>query len=344
MHVSVLEFLRGAGAARWAALTAPSPTPCSSTCCKTPWPMWCSAGVWRRSCIEDPQTGGWQDDTLCEDLDLSYRAQLAGWRPCYVNEVVAPAEIPPQLNAYKRQQFRWAKGSVQTLRKLGGRVWCSERPLPVRLAAMIHLGSYLIHPMLLLLLLIIPPLLLLGGAPPSMIPLIGVTSLGPPLLYAVGQHRLHGANWWRRWAYLPLLTLLGMGVCLNNSLAVWQGLRTRGGAFQRTPKFRVEHAHDRWSSSSYALPLDRVMLAEIGLILYALVATWLVADASGWFSAAFMLLYAASFTMVVVVSLWQNRPQRARQQQPLKRPIKPIHSEETGRKPAESAPPALHLR
>jgi cellulose synthase/poly-beta-1,6-N-acetylglucosamine synthase-like glycosyltransferase len=110
-----------------------------------------SGGVWRRACIEDAQTGGWQDDTLCEDLDLSYRAQLAGWRACYVDEIVAPAEIPPQLNAYKRQQFRWAKGSIQTLRKLGGRVWRSERPAPVRGAAMIHLGSYLIHPMLLLL-------------------------------------------------------------------------------------------------------------------------------------------------------------------------------------------------
>ena len=77
-----------------------------------------SGGVWRRACIEDLDVGGWQQDTLCEDLDLSYRAQLAGWRPIYLNDVVAPAEIPPQINAYKRQQFRWAKGSVQTLRKL----------------------------------------------------------------------------------------------------------------------------------------------------------------------------------------------------------------------------------
>ncbi len=290
-----------------------------------------SAGVWRRTCIEDARTGGWQDDTLCEDLDLSYRAQLAGWRPLYLNDVVAPAEIPPQLNAYKRQQFRWAKGSIQTLRKLGGRVWHSERPLAAKMAAMIHLGSYLLHPMLLLLLLAVPPLLLLGGTIPSPLALLGLTSLGPPLLYATGQRRLVGAGWWRRWAFLPLLTLLGMGVCLNNSLAVWQGLRMRGGDFQRTPKFRVEQANDRWWSSAYALPLDRTMVAEVGLIVYALAAAWLVAGASGWISAAFMLLYATSFATVVGVSLWQNRPERAQKRRTVRRTPKPIRTEQDAR-------------
>jgi len=314
-----------------------------------------SAGVWRRACIDDPQTGGWQDDTLCEDLDLSYRAQLAGWRPFYLNDVVAPAEIPPQLNAYKRQQARWAKGSIQTLCKLGERVWRSDRPLTTRIAALIHLGSYLIHPMLLLLLLSIPPLLLLGGAPPSPLALIGLTSLGPPLLYAVGQQRLYGASWWRRWAYLPLLTMLGMGVCLNNSLAVWQGLRTRGGAFERTPKFRVEHTHDRWWSSSYALPLDRVMAAELGLAAYALGAAWLVAGVSGWFSALFMVLYAASFATVVGVSLWQHKSRfqrkhraAARLNRTAARSNRPLRTEKgahkTTRKTTESASSALRIR
>ncbi len=271
-----------------------------------------SGGVWRRACIDDARTGGWQTDTLCEDLDLSYRAQLAGWRPLYLNEVVAPAEIPPQLNAYKRQQSRWAKGSIQTLRKLGARVWHSDNDLRVRLAAMVHLGAYLIHPMLLLLLLVIPPLLLLGAQPLSPVPLIGLTSFGPPLLYAVGQLRLVRESWWRRWAYLPLLTLLGMGVCVNNSLAVWQGWRTRGGTFERTPKFRVENSGDRWRASAYRLPLDRVMIVEIALVLYALLAAYLVAKQSGWLSAPFMLLYAASFATVVGVSIWQNRTPRTR--------------------------------
>jgi cellulose synthase/poly-beta-1,6-N-acetylglucosamine synthase-like glycosyltransferase len=267
-----------------------------------------SAGVWRRTCLDDPHAGGWQAGTLCEDLDLSYRAQLAGWRPHYVNEIVAPAEIPPQLSAYKRQQARWAKGSIQTLHKLGGRVWRSGWPLPVRVAGLVHLGSYLIHPMLLVLLLTLPLLLLLHSAPPSPLALVGLTSLGPPLLYAVGQQRLTGKGWWRRWAHLPLLTLIGMGVCLSNARAVWQGLRQQGGEFQRTPKFRVESSGDRWGASSYRLPLDRMMLAEVCLAGYALFGAWLVAERSGWLSAVFMLLYAASFATVVGVSLWQNRP------------------------------------
>jgi cellulose synthase/poly-beta-1,6-N-acetylglucosamine synthase-like glycosyltransferase len=267
-----------------------------------------SGGVWRRACIEDRDVGGWQQDTLCEDLDLSYRAQLAGWQPIYLNDVIAPAEIPPQVNAYKRQQFRWAKGSVQTLRKLGGAVWESGRPLVQRLSALLHLGNYLIHPMLLTLLLIIPPILLLGAAPLSPVPLIGMTSFGPPLLYAVGQMRLDRRSWWKRWAYLPLLTLLGMGVCLNNTYAVWQGLRTNGGEFQRTPKFRVERAGDGWRSSGYRLPVDRMLIGELLLMVYAVFAAVLIAQREGWFSVPFMLLYAASFGAVAVAGFWQGRP------------------------------------
>ena len=269
-----------------------------------------SAGVWRRACIEDPAVGGWQQDTLCEDLDLSYRAQLGGWKPVYLNDVTAAAEIPPQLNAYKRQQFRWAKGSIQTLRKLGGRVWCSDRPLIVRLSATVHLGNYLIHPMLLLLLLTIPPMLLLGAQPISPVPLIGMTSFGPPLLYAAAQVKLHRRTWLHHWAYLPILTLMGMGVCFSNTLAVWEGWRTRGGAFQRTPKFRVENAGDTWRSSTYRLPMDRVMMGELFMMVYAFLAAALLARHDGWLSAPFMLLYAASFGTVVGVSLWQNRPQK----------------------------------
>ncbi len=164
--------------------------------------------------------------------------------------------------------------------------------------------------MLLILLLTIPPILLLGATPISPVPLIGMTSFGPPLLYAAGQLRLHRHTWWRNWLYLPILTLLGMGVCLSNTTAVSDGWRTRGGDFLRTPKFKVEHASDHWRDSSYRLPLDRIMLGEILMALYALFAAVLLAQRGDWFSIPFMLLYAASFGAVVGIGLWQNRPDK----------------------------------
>jgi cellulose synthase/poly-beta-1,6-N-acetylglucosamine synthase-like glycosyltransferase len=266
-----------------------------------------SAGLWRRDCIADPAVGGWQADTLCEDLDLSYRAQLAGWRARYVDEVVAPAEIPPQLIAFRRQQFRWAKGSVQTLRKLYRRVWQSGWPRTARLAGLIHLGGYLIHPLLLIMLLVALPLMLLGIDPAPQLTLFSLASLGPPLLYAVGQRTLHPQDWWRRWAYLPVLALLGMGLSLNNTVAVWQGFFQPGGQFLRTPKFRVESSGDVWQRSNYRLPLDLIWLGEVTLFCYALltVAVALLHD-KPW-SIPFMLLYAGGYGLMVGVSAWQAR-------------------------------------
>ncbi len=139
-------------------------------------------------------------------------------------------------------------------------------------------------------------------------PLIGLTSFGPPLLYAAGQIRLHRRSWLQRWAFLPLLTLLGMGVCLSNTLAVWQGWHAKGGEFQRTPKFRVQRAGESWRQSAYRLPIDRMMLGELFMMGYAIFAAVLIAQHDGWLAVPFMLLYAASFGAMVVISLWQNRP------------------------------------
>ena len=280
-----------------------------------------SAGVWRRACIEDPAVGGWQIDTLCEDLDLSYRAQMAGWQPRYVNDVTAPAEIPPQLSAFKRQQARWAKGSIQTLCKLGGDVWRSDRPLTTRLFALFHLSSYLLHPLLLLLLLMAGPLMLLGVDPAAPLALLSVTTVGPPLLYAAAQWRLHRRRWWRHFAYLPILMLLGTGLCVNNSWAVWQGLRGGGGQFLRTPKFQVERAGDRWQQSAYRLALEPIFFAEFSMLVYALAVAGMAMAQGKWLSAPFLLLYAGGFAIMVTVDLWQARP------------IDPRHKPVRGRRP-----------
>lgn len=264
-----------------------------------------SAGVWRRSCIEDRLVGGWHIDTLCEDLDLSYRAQLAGWQPLYLPQVEAPAEIPPQLLAFKRQQFRWAKGSVQTLKKLFRQVWRSDWRLAARLAATVHLGNYLIHPLLLLLLLVTLPLLILGIDPFWPLTYLSLVSLGPPLLYAIAQKRLHPRDWPRRWAYLPVLTLLGTGLCLNNSIAVWQALTNRETPFLRTPKFQVRVTEDRWQRSAYVLALEPLVLGELLLCLYACATIVVAILQQNWWTIPFLLIYAFGFGYMVAAGLWQ---------------------------------------
>ncbi|MCB0125862.1 MAG: glycosyltransferase [Caldilineaceae bacterium] len=267
-----------------------------------------SGGIWRRRCIEDPSVGGWQADTLCEDLDLSYRAQLANWQPHYRNDIEAPAEVPPQLVAFKRQQFRWAKGSIQTLRKMGPRVWQSDWSFLKRVAAVIHLGSYLIHPLLLLLLLTSLPLLLLNANPGAHIALLSTASLGPPLLYAVGQGALYGRGWWRQWRFLPLLTLIGTGICFSNTLAVVQGFSNHHGPFLRTPKFHVEAQADGWLRSSYRLPIDSSLLGELCCFLYALLTVTVAFHTGNWMFGIYLLLYVGGFGLMLVVSLWQARP------------------------------------
>lgn len=271
-----------------------------------------SGGIWRRACIEDAEVGGWQIDTLCEDLDLSYRAQLNGWRGDFLPHVTSPAEIPPQLLAFKRQQFRWAKGSIQTLRKLAPRIVHARLPLTTKLQALMHLGSYWVHPLLLLLLLITLPLELLPDDPIVPLPWLSLTSLGPPILYAAAQHKLHQRQWWRRWRYIPLLTLLGTGLSLNNSIAVFQGFFHSGGEFLRTPKFRIEQPSDQWRQSLYRLRVQPIMIAEFGLMLYALTICGLLIQRQNWWSLPFLLLYAGGFGLMAGMGLWQSLPTRRR--------------------------------
>ncbi|MEM7131121.1 MAG: glycosyltransferase [Chloroflexota bacterium] len=264
-----------------------------------------SGGIWRRSCITDPEVGGWQTDTLTEDLDLSYRAQLAGWQPIFTPSIVAPAEIPPQLSAFKRQQFRWAKGSIQTLRKCGRQVWQSKWPFAKRCQGVMHLGAYLLHPLLLIILLITLPGLLLNIDPAWPLAYLSLASVGPPLLYAVAQKRLYPKDWLKNWSYIWLITLMGFGICLNNSLAVWQALQGKAGHFMRTPKFHIQSNLDEWHHSAYRLPVEPVFFGEVGLFVYALFTTILALLYGKVWTALFMLLYVGGFGMMIGIELWQ---------------------------------------
>lgn len=265
-----------------------------------------TAGLWRRACIEE--AGGWQGDTISEDFDLSYRAQLIGWQCLFLRDVVAPAEIPPQLAAFKRQQFRWAKGSIQCLKKLGWRVLWSRLAWPVKLQALVHISSYLVHPLMVALALI-TPILMMGEGTKIRFPLIylSLLSLGPPILYAVAQMSLHPGEWRRHYKAMPLLILLGSGIAVSNTKAVIEAFLGVGNVFRRTPKFNVNRAGDAWQHSIYRLPLDGLALGELGLALYSLLGAWFALTNGHQFAVPFILLYTFGFGYVGLQGVWDAR-------------------------------------
>ncbi len=231
-----------------------------------------TGGLWRPECIA--AAGGWTDDTLTEDLDLSYRAQLAGWRYLFLPEVVVPGELPPQLEAYKQQQARWAQGNTQCLLRLFRPVWRGQLTLSQRLMAMQHLMQYLPHPVMLLMFILTP--LLMGLDALDRLPLapLGLVGLAPPLLIAVAQHNLY-SDWKRRLLAFPVLMAMGTGISWNNTRAVLRAFSGQKGEFRRTPKFMGD-----WQFSGYALRADWTLLIEALLAVYALCGVFLALDRS----------------------------------------------------------------
>ena len=259
-----------------------------------------AAGVWRRECIED--AGGWQGDTLCEDMDLSYRAQLAGWEPLYLPDVVCPAEIPPQIHAFKRQQSRWARGSIRCALKLWRRILKAPVSAFKRLQGLIHLTSYLVHPLMLLILFLSVPLLLMRQPVAFPLAYLSLASLGPPTLYALAQRSLY-PDWVKRISYLPLLILLGTGLTLSNTKAIYEEVRGKKDKFGRTPKFRLEKERDEWRGSKYALPFDRMVLAEMLSALYALLGVVIALQQGNYFAIPFLMLYVLGFGYVAALTV-----------------------------------------
>ncbi|MBI4486805.1 MAG: glycosyltransferase, partial [Acidobacteria bacterium] len=206
-----------------------------------------TAGVWRRTAVED--AGGWQHDTLTEDLDLSYRAQLRGWRFVFVPDVIAPAEVPVEMNAFKSQQHRWAKGSIQTCRKLLPRILRSNLPLAVKTEAFFHLTAnfnYIL--MCVLSLLMFPSMVIrynMGWYEMLLIdiPLFFAATFSFCNFYMVCQREIH-ADWRARIKYLPFLMSVGIGLSVNNARAVIEALFDKPSEFARTPKYCIEAEAD----------------------------------------------------------------------------------------------------
>jgi hypothetical protein len=262
-----------------------------------------SAGVLRRACIE--AAGGWECDTVSEDLDLSYRAQLAGWRIRYLPNVVAPAEIPPNVMAHKRQQARWAKGCIQCLRKLAGPIVRSPLPAVKRLQGLLHLSAYLVHPAMLLLVLSSLPVVLSGAVDGLPLGVLGLAGFGAPLMFAVAQWAAYPSDWPRRFSYFGYIMLLGSGLALSNTWAMLQGIFGHSTEFLRTPKFRSEGRGLVGQPEVYAVPADWTAWGELALSLYSAAAAVIAWERSVAL-APFLCIYAISFGYTAATAWWQS--------------------------------------
>lgn len=286
-----------------------------------------TAGMWRRTCIED--AGGWHHDTLTEDLDLSYRAQLKGWKFVFLPEITSPAELPPEMNAFKSQQHRWAKGGAQTCRKLLPRILKSRLPLKIKLEAFFHLTSCTSYFYIVLLTLMLFPVLLLK------IKLLQYSLLGQVLFdttlfliaccsastFYVASQREVFRTWAESVKYLPFLMCLGVGISLNNARAALEGLFGNDSEFVRTPKFGDEPSGDaggepRRTAARRHRGHMLQAVAEIGLGVYMLAFTCLSTVYGGirW-GLPIMILFTIGYFYVGILSLvgqLQAGPRRAR--------------------------------
>ena len=259
-----------------------------------------SGGIWRRSCIDD--AGGWQSDTLSEDLDLSYRAELRGWTGVYFADQPSPSEIPRDTLAFKLQQARWARGSARCVRKLVPLIWASPTALHRKILGTIHISGYFIQPMILVLAITSPLLGLLatgaGAAPISAASLIGLL----PLLSMFVAHQAQGRSAFAFLRDLPAVVMIGIGLSLSNSFALLAGLLgTHAGEFARTPKAGARsHAATR---GRYALRADWTTLVELVAGLSLLGISAYLAAYGAWSAAAGAALYGCGYSVTAASQL-----------------------------------------
>ena len=283
-----------------------------------------TAGLWRRACIQ--AAGGWHTDTLTEDLDLSYRAQLAGWRLRYLPALEVPAELPASLDALRAQQERWAQGAIETARKLLGPLWRSGRPLRVKVAGSFHLAAHLAYPLVLLAALTHPVLAWLkgDGAGPGALYFatlsLGMFGFAGVFLAQLFAQRALYPDWARRFATrFPLFLAGTVGLALSNTAAVLRGLAGRHTPFARTPKAGDQVSHQdghpwwraRYATDALSAGGGAVVWGEAALAAYSLAGLAVVAAAGEWAALPFQALFAAGFGLVAGLSLRQAQRVRA---------------------------------
>jgi cellulose synthase/poly-beta-1,6-N-acetylglucosamine synthase-like glycosyltransferase len=270
-----------------------------------------TAGMWRRRAIEE--AGGWQHDTLTEDTDLSYRAQLKDWKFIYLQEVECPAELPVEMTAFKTQQARWAKGLIQTAKKILPRVMKSDAPLHTKIEAWYHLTANLSYPLMVVLSVLLLPAMIIrfyqGWFQMLYIdlPLFMASTFSISSFYLVSQRELFPKTWPRALLYLPFLMALGIGLTITNTKAVLEALIGQQSPFARTPKYGVESKKQKvGAKSKYRRRLGWIPWAELLIGSYFALTVYYALDNENYITVPFLLLFVIGYWYTGLMSLLQG--------------------------------------
>ncbi|MGB0042432.1 MAG: cellulose synthase family protein [Terriglobales bacterium] len=270
-----------------------------------------TAGMWRRCAIDE--AGGWEHDTLTEDTDLSYRAQLVGWKFVYLQDVECPAELPVEMTAFKTQQARWAKGLIQVSKKILPRVLKSDVSRHQKIEAWYHLTANLSYPLMIVLSVLLMPAMIIrfyqGWFQMLYIdlPLFMASTFSISSFYLVSQKELFPKSWGRSLLYLPLLMSLGIGLTVTNTRAVLEALVGKQTSFVRTPKYRVESKKDRVGAKKYRKRLGWVPWIELLIGTYFALAIVYAVNNENYFTIPFLLLFVIGYWVTGLMSLLQGR-------------------------------------
>ena len=262
-----------------------------------------TAGIWRKQAILD--AGGWQHDTLTEDLDLSYRAQMKGWRFIFLLDVETPAELPVELDGFKNQQHRWAKGSAQTCKKLLGTVWRSDLSLMMKLESTVHLGAYFASLLIFPACILVWPEIAEAGKAFRIwqldLVVFLLTTGSISLFYMSAQFALYPKSWWKDLLFLPSLLALGAGISLNNGRAVLEAIFNQQSPFVRTPKYGIEQKKEDWKrKAKYKATKSVAGGLEILFACYFTILTIMVMCNNHWAQVPNLALFMLGFWYVAL--------------------------------------------
>lgn len=270
-----------------------------------------TAGVWRKEAIVS--SGGWHHDTLTEDLDLSYRSQLQGWKFIYLPDVTSPAELPVEMNSFKSQQYRWVKGSIETGKKLLLKIWKSPVPLKVKIEATFHLTNNLSYLLMIVLFILLLPAMFIrfngGWEHLAMIdaPLFSASFFSISAFYLSSQKEIDRKSWMKKIKFLPLLSSVGVGLSISNAKAVLEALFNKKSSFQRTPKYGMSNLKDNWKVKKYRGQKTKLAWIEFGFGVYFTFLALLALETRRYLMVPFFILFQFGFLYTWFLSLYQDR-------------------------------------